>query len=855
MISYCSRNKVLWFAALLLGFLISVSAHAQMTQIRGRVTDSTGNEGLPFVSVSFVDGSEGTHTDDDGYYQLTTDRPYTELRFSYLGYQTEIRDVAPGRNQEINVVMTPVDKMLGEVVVRPKRIRYRNKDNPAVELIREVIARKPQNRMDGADYVEYRQYEKMKFSLSNTPEKLKKDILLRRYKFLTEHLDTITLPGKALLPWYMLEGVADVYYRKNPERRKTIVVADKRVDFGEYVDRKGLNAYLRHMYQDIDLYTDNIRVVTNEFLSPIAGAAPTFYRYYITDTLQQGDMLWVELSFFPRNKADFMFQGRLYIPLDGSYALARADIRLNRNINLNWVRDLTIVQEFAKNDQGKYYLSKSTLQADFSLLKSGGGPGMFGERTVAYSDYVINRVRPDSLYKGQPVVSEQDTAMHDDAFWQEARPDTLTSWEAETYVKIDSLKNMKSFRRTLDLMTMAIVGYKKASPYVEIGPVNTFYSFNPVEGQRIRVGARTTPTMSKRIYLESYAAYGLKDERWKYLFGTTWSFTGRSIFEFPVRSLKVYYQKDTRIPGQDLPFLQEGNFLFSFTRGVNDKWLYNDIWNAEYLHEFRNHFSYKIGLKNWRQSPAGGLQYFRYDGSGQVQVNDLTTSEALLELRWAPNELFYQGKAGRTQINTRYPIFTMRTRVGMKGVMNSEYDYQAVALNVYKHVFAGQFGYSDVVLEGGYYFGRAPFPLLVIHRANQTYALQNMSFNMMNFLEFVSDQYASLYVDHCFNGFFFNKIPLFKKLKLREVVNGKMLYGGLRPENNPANNNDLFRFPVGPDGLPATYTLAGGPYIEGSVGVSNILNFFRIDLVKRFTYLHHPHVSELGVRARLKFDF
>jgi len=855
MTAYHWRYMAARYAGMLLCILLAHAAAAQMTVVRGRVTDAATGGPLAYVSISFADGAGGTHTDDNGYYELSTDRPYMELRFSYVGYQTVIRDIAPGKHQEINVLLKAGDRELDEVVVRPKRIRYRNKGNPAVELIRQVIAHKPENRTTAADYIEYRQYEKMRFSLSNTSERLRRDLLLRRYKFLTDNLDTVTLKGKALLPWYMQEAVSDVYYRRSPEKKKTVVIADKRVDFGEYVDKKGLNAYLRHMYQDIDLYTDNIRVVTNEFLSPIAGAAPTFYRFYITDTVQHEDERWVEVSFFPRNKADFMFQGRIYITLDGRYALARADIRLNRNINLNWVRDLTIVQDFTKGEDGRYYLGKSTLQADFTVLKSGGGPGMFGERTVSFSDYVVNRPRPDSLYKGLDIVTAPGAAERQDTFWAAHRPDTLTELEAETYVKIDSLKNMKSFRRTLDLMTMAIVGYKKASPYVEIGPVNTFYSFNPVEGFRLRAGGRTTTHFSKRIYFETYAAYGFKDERWKYYLGATYSFTGRSIYEFPVQSLRVNYQKDTKIPGQELQFVQEDNFLLSFKRGVNDKWLYNDVWNIEYLHEFRNHFSYKVTLKNWRQEPAGGLIYTRTESGLPVQVRNLTTSEASLELRWAPKEEFYQGKLYRTRIRNKYPVLTLRTTAGIKDVLHSGYNYQRVMLNIYKHMFASQFGYSDVVLEGGCFFGQAPYPLLAIHRANQTYAMQLMSFNMMNFLEFVSDHYASLYVDHCFNGFFFNKIPLFRKLKFREVVNGKVLYGGLRPENDPARHPGLLQFPLDKEGVPYTYTLASGPYIEGSVGVSNILNFFRVDVVKRFTYLHHPHVSDIGVRASFRFDF
>jgi hypothetical protein len=340
------------------------------------------------------------------------------------------------------------------------------------------------------------------------------------------------------------------------------------------------------------------------------------------------------------------------------------------------------------------------------------------------------------------------------------------------------------------------------------------------------------------------------------LTGSTYSFTKRSIFEFPVRSLKASYQRETKIPGQELQFIQEDNILLSFKRGTNDKWLYNDILNLEYLNEFKNHFSFTLGYKNWIQKAAGGLHYNRTDYvNDSFDIKNIQTSEVSLTLRWAPNEKFYQGKTYRIPISFKNPIFTLRYVQGIKGLLGGEYDYQNISLNIYKRFYFSQLGYTDVVLEGGKIFGKVPFPLLDIHRANQTYAYQLQSYNLMNFLEFVSDQYASINIDHSFNGFFFNKIPLFKKLKWREAVTLKVLYGSINSNNNPANNSQLLRFPVTSEGVPITYSLSEKPYIEGSVAIANIFKFFRVDLVKRFTYLDHPNISQLGIRVRFKFDF
>jgi hypothetical protein len=322
-----------------------------------------------------------------------------------------------------------------------------------------------------------------------------------------------------------------------------------------------------------------------------------------------------------------------------------------------------------------------------------------------------------------------------------------------------------------------------------------------------------------------------------------------------VKSLKMSYQNETQLPGQQMQFLMEDNFLLSIKRGINDKLFYNKTFKLEHLNEFENHFSYTLGYKYTNQAPGGSLRfnYTDYLAKGN-DVNSLNISEFYLNLRYAPHETFYQGKTFRIPIYSRYPIFELRYNVGSKA-WNNDYNYQTLRFSIRKRFLLSILGYSDVVWEAGKIFGKVPYPLLNIPQANQTYSYQIESYNMMNFLEFVTDQYTSLLIDHTFNGLFFNKIPILKHLNWREMVTCKILYGDLTKTNDPKNNNDLLRFPVEPDGTPITYTMGRTPYIEGSIGIGNIFKFFRVDLVKRFTYLNNPNVSEYGIRVRFRFDF
>jgi hypothetical protein len=841
-----------WFVAAILLLLVN-TAFAQTTTVSGIVMDADTKDPIPFASVYFK-GAKGTTADSTGHFELNTARIVNQLVASYIGYKTKTVSIKNGAYQTIDIELKlDASKDLSGVTIKSKKkINYHNKNNPAVELIRRVIANRDKNRPEFYDYVEYEEYEKLQLSLSRISEKVGNLKLLKPFHFLLENVDTTKIPGKTLIPVYLEEKLSNNYFRKNPEKHKTIIEADKKVNYGEFVDSNGVSSYLNRLYEDVDIYDNNISLFTREFLSPIADMAPTFYMFFIRDTVTDvsGKKL-VKMYFTPRNTNDFLFRGTMFITLDSNYAVQKLNMTVSPNINLNLVREMYINQDFEQNPaDGKYHLIKSNILAEASLTKRKTN-GIFGERTVSYKNYKINQPRDASFYEGPSIMVE--SKWNRDSLLLARRPDSLTVAEAKVYTNVDSLKKLRSFKRFMDVANILLAGYKNFGKF-EIGPANAFYSFNPVEGFRLRFGGRTTPRLSKRIYFETYGAYGFKDEKWKGFLAVTYSLNNKSIYSFPLNYIKASAQRETRIPGQELQFVQEDNFLLSFKRGKNDKWLYNTIYRLNYVHEFANHFSYDIGFKNWRQEPAGAIEYIKQNSSGFVKDSSITTTDLSLELRWAPGEQFYQGTVFRIPIINKYPIFRFRYIKGIKGPYNGQYNYDNLNLSISKRVYMSQFGNSDVILEGGYIFGRVPYPLLTIHRANQTYAYQLASYNLMNFLEFVSDRYASLNIDHHFNGFIFNRLPLLKKLNLREVATAKILYGGVRNENDPALHPDLYRFPA-VNGVPTTFTLNEGPYIEGSVGISNIFKLLRLDVVKRFTYLDHPEIAKWGIRGRVRFEF
>jgi hypothetical protein len=827
------------------------SQNQENTIIHGTVTDASTGAPIPFASVFLKGTITGTTTDYSGNYKVETTVPPDSIGFSFIGYQTEFRKVIKGREQTINVRLSVVSTQIKEVVIKGNRKKYRNKGNPAVELIDNVISHKASNRQESFDFLEYKKYEKFELALNNITKDFIGNNPFHNFKSVFENIDTLKGTDKLVIPLYIQESLSSNYYRKEPEAKKEIVIAEKTVNLDEYLNSKGTSAYLDNLYQNINIYDNEILFMTNKFLSPIAKSAPAFYRFYIIDTLKIDNTDCIRLFFEPRNSSDFLFHGDLFITNDTSYAVRKINLGINKNINIDWIHNISIIQNFEKSNQNTWLLSHEEISMDFGIFKN--MLGFYGQRTVSYTDYKINEPIDNKVFRGAEKSEKIDIASNKPDFWEANRLVPLTKPEQRIYTTIDSLRKTSVFRRKMNLIVLLTVGFYDLGKF-EIGPVSSFYSYNPVEGSRLRFGGRTTPDFSKKITIDGYMAYGFKDEELKYRAGITWSLTDRTIYQFPVKSVSMSLQKEVQIPGQELQFNQVDNIFLSFKRGINDKLFLNNIFTLEYLNEYENHFSWLAGYRFTKQSTEGNLFFNPVEyGSPLNEVSHINISEPYINLRYAPNESFYQGKLYRTTFANKYPILQLDIAAGPK-FLNNDFNYVRTRLNLSKRFYISILGYTDVSLEGGKIFGKVSYPLLFIHNANQTYSYQIYAYNLMNFLEFVSDQYVSINVDHSFNGFFFNKIPLIKKLKLREIVTFKGIYGSLSNKNNPDYQPDLFKFPTDSEGIPLTYTFHGKGYIEAGVGVSNIFNVLRIDLVKRFSYKNYPNVDDYGFRIQFRLD-
>jgi hypothetical protein len=849
-------------------FIFSLASFLQLSGqkdilIKGKITDAETGEALPFATVSYIGNeSVGTTTDFDGYYEFSSKWGTDSIQASFVGYLPQsVKIDKSKKSQTIDFRLNSQNITLVTAEVKARKERYKRKNNPAVELIKKVMKNKDKNRLEGQDYAEYEQYEKVELALNNITEEFKQKKYLRKFQFLFDFVDTSEVNGKPYLPIYIKEIASKVYYQKSPQKKKEYQEGVKVSGMEDYLLTDNIGTLTDYLYQDIDIYDNNILLFGKSFISPLSSViGNAFYRYYIIDTIQYKGLEVIDLAFMPNNKQDIGFKGNLYILNDSTYAVVKADLGLTKQANINWVNDLKLTQEFVRFDDF-WILNKDKIVADFALLKK--SRGFFGSRTVHYRNHLFNQPKNNSFYEGSANAIElKGATKKSEAYWTQARHEPLNQKEIGIYKMVDTLQTVPAFKNAMNIFSTLVSGYWRFDK-VEIGPVGAFYSFNDVEGFRLRFGGGTTTNFHPKLQLEGYAAYGFKDQRWKYAGSVLYSFNEK-YRDNPRHFIKASYQHETNFAGQNLQFVAEDNFFLSFKRGNSSRMLFNDAFKLNYQLETRKDWGFGLNFKHETQSPLGSLKFNRVqDPNSNLPLRtEITTTEVGVHFRWAPNEQFVQGHDYRIPIFNQHPVFNLRFAQGLNGVLGGDFNYQRLSVDIFKRFYLSPIGMTDMLLEGGKIWGKGlPYFSLLVPRGNQTYAYQDAAFNMMNFLEFTSDAFVSWNIQHYFNGFIFNKLPLLKKLKLREVITFKGVWGSLSDANNPNIDTDLIPFTINEAGQLETFALGSEPYMEASFGVMNIFKFGRVDLVKRLNYLDNPNVPQLfgskglGIRFMIKFEF
>lgn len=845
---------------LLLGCCISVSAQ----NIQGVVTDSLTNEPIPYLSVFYEGKGVGSITDNDGNYKVETRKGWNKLTFSAVGYVTKVVNIIPGVTKNLNVRMRPDDIMLDEVVVKPKREKYSRKNNPAVELMKKVIAHKKNNKLSENDYYQYNKYQKITMSLNDVaPEMLEKG-MYKKMPFLKDQIELCEETNKFILPISVDETASQKIYRKHPKSEKTIIKGMSSTGVNElFATGDMLSTVLKDVFTDVNIYDNDIRLLQYPFISPISSSdAISFYKFYIMDTTFVDKDKCFHLTFVPNNSQDFGFTGHLYVLADSSYTVKKCTMNLPKKSGVNFVDNMDIIQEFEQLPNGEWVLKTDDMIVEMTLMKIMQGFQI--RRTTRYSDYAFDEL-PQQLFKRKGAeIKEADAMMRGDDFWNQYRPVPLTQTESSMDMLVKRLEQMPGFKYVIFVLKAFIenfveTGTKEHPSKVDIGPVNTMISNNYIDGLRLRMSAQTTANLNPHLFFKGYYAYGFKDHRSKYMGEVEYSFNKKEYLprEFPKNSITFSYQYDVMSPTDKFLKTDKDNVFVSFKTSTVDQMSY--VRNIALKYENETQFGLKttVEVKHSTDEPTGGLAYITNDDQ-KTLVPEIQTMEASLAFRYAPGETFVNTKQRRIPVSFDAPVFTLSHTAGFKGVLGGEYNYNLTEIGLYKRFWFSSWGKIDMFVKGGAQWNKVPFPLLIMPAANLSYILQRETFNLINNMEFLNDRYASLDVSWDLNGKIFNRIPLLKKLKWREAIGFKMLYGHLTDKNNPMKHpgdSELFLFPTR-DGRPTSFVMdPKTPYMECSVGIHNIFKILHIDYVRRLNYLDHPDANKWGVRFMVMMTF
>lgn len=848
------------FTILLLGCCISVSAQ----NIQGVVTDSLTNDPIPYLSVFYEGKGVGSITDNDGHYKVETRKGWNKLTFSAVGYVTKVVNIIPGVTKNLNVRMRPDDIMLDEVVVKPKREKYSRKNNPAVELMKKVIAHKNNNKLSENDYYQYNKYQKITMSLNDvTPEMLEKG-MYKKMPFLKDQIELCEETNKFILPISVDETASQKIYRKHPKSEKTIIKGMSSTGVNElFATGDMLSTVLKDVFTDVNIYDNDIRLLQYPFISPISSSdAISFYKFYIMDTTFVDKDKCFHLTFVPNNSQDFGFTGHLYVLADSSYTVKKCTMNLPKKSGVNFVDNMDIIQEFEQLPNGEWVLKTDDMIVEMTLMKIMQGFQI--RRTTRYSDYAFDEL-PQQLFKRKGAeIKEADAMMRGDDFWNQYRPVPLTQTESSMDMLVKRLEQMPGFKYVIFVLKAFIenfveTGTKDNPSKVDIGPVNTMISNNYIDGLRLRMSAQTTANLNPHLFFKGYYAYGFKDHRSKYMGEVEYSFNKKEYLprEFPKNSITFSYQYDVMSPTDKFLKTDKDNVFVSFKTSTVDQMSY--VRNIALKYENETQFGLKttVEVKHSTDEPTGGLAYITNDDQ-KTLVPEIQTMEASLAFRYAPGETFVNTKQRRIPVSFDAPVFTLSHTTGFKGVLGGEYNFNLTEVGLYKRFWFSSWGKIDMFVKGGAQWNKVPFPLLIMPAANLSYILQRETFNLINNMEFLNDRYASLDVSWDLNGKIFNRIPLLKKLKWREAIGFKMLYGHLTDKNNPMKHpgdSELFLFPTR-DGRPTSFVMdPKTPYMECSVGIHNIFKILHIDYVRRLNYLDHPDANKWGVRFMVMMTF
>ncbi len=808
---------------------------AQQVTFKGRVTDAETGEGLPYVLITIYKTPYGAEADEEGNYSFeAVIRPGDSISVNYVGYQKVRRPVsAQPTAQTLDFALELDAAMMQEIVVTIH-------ENPAFAIMRKVVSNKEVN--DPRKLIAYRydNYSKMELSIDNLGPKMQKKKFMRAIERELAK-DSMRLEkgkdGKPILPVLFSETISKVYRNREGLKSKEEILVVRNDNVG-LTSGKLVKPMLYSTFQESNFYLNRINILLSDFQSPIADGWHLLYDYELVDTvLIDGDSCF-QINVKPKNPRDLAFTGTIWIA-DSTFALKQLDLSTNQKTKLNFVESIKIFQLNRSTSSDCWLPAKTRIELDLSNMTH-WKLGLLARLTTYADNVVVDDPKPDKFFRDGLI--EMEDALDRGREMDRLRKDTLSVYEQNFRNSIYTIRQVKPVKRYVTLANILVTGYWRIGK-VELGPSLALFNKNNIEGIRTSLGFRTNHFFSRKIIFKGNAAYGFYDQVFKYSAGVDYILDRR-----PWTVIGYEHRYDMDQVGVNFETVGNNQIFYSFTKNGVMKGPYYNRTNYFYAQtDLRRGLTQRIAFRYRDFVPSYPFEYITSsEPSGGVTSSSFNIAEIVLDTRWGKDEFRFID--GNNRVSTgakRWPIVNLKNVIGMKDVLNSQFNYYKVGLLLSHNFPIGILGRTYYDVSVGKIFGTVPYPILETFMGNESYFYSTIAFNQMDYFEFVSDTYGALRLRHYFGGLFFNRIPGIRRLKWGFLMTSNLAFGSMTDKNyaltplTDQQGNNLRPF----------YTLNEKPYWEVGYGIENIFKVFRVDFVHRLTYLDHPDVRKFGIKV------
>ncbi|UMB60118.1 DUF5686 and carboxypeptidase regulatory-like domain-containing protein [Lutibacter sp. A80] len=827
------------FKFIYIPFLFVFSIGFAQVKVSGVVVDEQ-NQSIPFANIVFVDSNIGTVSDENGKFYLESGKTYTEIEVLFLGYETKIVPIK-SRDFNLKIVLKEAASQLDEVFIYTGNVK--KKGNPAIEILKKVWAKERKNGIYLFDQYQYEKYEKLEFDMNNVDSAFMKKKLFKGMEFIFEKIDTSNITGKAFLPIFINESVYNSYGKnKNGEKFREDLIANKNSGFNS---NQNVIAFIKDLYVDYNIYDSYIKIFDKSFVSPISKAAGiSTYNYILADSAFVDNKWCYNILYYPRRKSELTFKGDFWVN-DTTFAVKEINMQATRSANINWVKDIYIEQEFDVLNDSVFLLKRDYMLSDFSLNKKDKSKGVYGRRTTMYKDYKFNLPKDASFYNEEVNVYDQKIYNKEDAYWSANRQEKLNDNELGIYKMLDTLTTVPKFKKMYNAVSILGSGYIEFNNF-DYGSIYSTFGKNDVEGLRLRIGGRTYLGGNEPWRLQGYTAYGFDDDKFKYGMSGKWMLNPKSRFIIgggnrrDVEQIGVSLTTTNDVLGRSFA---SSSF---FASGDNSKLTSINLSNFFMSIEPKKNLLFRIGA-SYRTLVTASPETFNLDywvdKQNNLKKSDIIQSEIDFSIKYTPNRKTIGYGVERNEVTDTYSTLFLNYSQGIKGVFNSDFDYHKLQFYYRQPILIGGFGRMFTTFEVGKTFGEVPLGLLNVVPGNQSYFTIENTYALLDYYEFVTDTYASLHIEHNFNGRFLSRIPLLRKLNLREIVGFKGVWGEISDKNIALSASNI------------NYVAPTKGYYEYSVGIGNIFKVFRIDFSWRGNYLDMPTANKFAIKGAFGFYF